>query len=48
LLVAYLYPWWVGMLISLAILAAVLFLVGKPVAEVEPVAPKGVRRAAAE
>ena len=48
LLVAYLYPWWVGMLISVAIVAAVLFLLGKPVAESEPVAPKGVRRAAAQ
>jgi Na+/H+ antiporter NhaC len=47
LLVAYLCPWWVGMLISLAILAAVLFVFGKPVEQGEPVTPKEVRRAAA-
>jgi Na+/H+ antiporter NhaC len=48
LLVAYLYPWWVGMLLSAALLAAVLFVLGKPVERCEPVTPTGVRRAAAE
>jgi hypothetical protein len=41
LLVAYLYPWWAGMLISLATLTALLFLLGRPVAEVEPVTLEG-------
>lgn len=47
LLVAYLYPWWLGMLISLALLAAVLFLLGRPVEESEP-ATAEARRAAAQ
>ena len=45
---AYIYPWWVGKLISSAIVVVALFLMGHPVAEGEPVAPEGVRRAAAE
>jgi hypothetical protein len=47
LLVAYVYPWWVGMLVGLAVLAAWLWLVGRPVeigeavpaAELPPVQP---------
>jgi Na+/H+ antiporter NhaC len=48
LLVAYIYPWWVGMLASAALLTAVLFVFGRPVEQGEPVTPTEVRRAAAE
>jgi hypothetical protein len=36
------------MLLSAALIAAVLFVLGKPVERCEPVTPTGVRRAAAE
>jgi Na+/H+ antiporter NhaC len=34
LLVAYLYPWWAGLLIGLALLVAVPFVLGRPVERV--------------
>jgi Na+/H+ antiporter NhaC len=47
LLVAYVYPWWVGMLVGLAVLAAWLWLVGRPVeiAEAVPAAERPVQPA---
>jgi Na+/H+ antiporter NhaC len=48
LLVAYVYPWWVGMLASLAILVAVLFVLGKPVERGVAITAEGVRSAAAD
>jgi Na+/H+ antiporter NhaC len=36
LLVAYLYPWWLGMLVSLAVLVGVLFVLGRPVEQLAP------------
>lgn len=48
LLVAYLYPWWVGMLASAALLTAVLFILGRPVEQGAPVTPTEARPAAAE
>jgi Na+/H+ antiporter NhaC len=48
LLVAYVYPWWAGMLVGLAVLSAILFVFGKPVDQLEAAVLERARQAPAE